>query len=131
MNKNLQITFGIAVVVLLGFIAFKNVPQFLGSSAADFWTSATNTTSTVTTVPALVIARDAGRSYVSACTTDTNAVFLCFQTATSTCATKAGYRLSGIGATTSTFSTCWESETYKGDIVMVSEGVTTTVSIVK
>lgn len=131
MNKNLQIVFGIAVVVLLGIIAFKNVPQFLGSSAADFWFSATNTTSTVTTVPAVVITKDVSRTFVSACSTDTNGVYLCFQTATTTCATKAGYHLSGVGMTTSTAPVCWESETYKGDIVMVSEGVTTTVSIVK
>lgn len=130
MNK-IIIVFGIAVIVLLGLIASKNNPQFLGSSAADFWTSATNTTSTVTTVPAVVITRDPSRTHVSACATDTNGIYLCFQTATSTCATKAGYHLSGVGTTTSTAPVCWESETYKGDIVMVSDGVTTTVSIVK
>lgn len=59
--KKLQITFGIAVIVLLGLVAFKNVPQILGGSgytgnfdtyASDFTTA----TSTVNTTSTQVIA---------------------------------------------------------------------------
>lgn len=133
MNK-IQTVTGIVIAVFLGVLILTTIGpknNILGG-INDRWSfsSATNTSSTVTTIPALIVTRDATRSFVSICTTDQTAVFICLQTATSTCQNSAGYRIAGVATTTSAGPVCFVSESYKGDIVAISS-VTSTVGIVK
>lgn len=128
MNKKTKIIIGLLIAIIVMLFIVKDKPLGL-SISSDYWTNATNSSSSVATTATTtspILSLDASRSNAIICNNGVYPVFLHPKGSATTTgvAINTGIRLAPIGLTTSTIDSCISLPNFRGYLIGIADTAT-------